>query len=214
MALITQADLEAVLFRNFDTDPDPLIAAVLDQTQTLIDGIVGRPLESASYDQYVDGTNQSVIWLGRWPVTAVSAVTVDGVAWTVDVDFKWRSDGRLVALEDGLAYNTTWKTPTDGWPLGVQNIRVEYTAGYVTAPPGFVPLAAQIAKRIYEDAASSANSPDGVVQETVGGTSLTYQWQNQAPSSGGLTDELRQQVLAMPWAQRRRFGAIRQMARP
>lgn len=209
MALLTQADLETVLQRNFTNDPDPVVAAIIAQAESLIDGVVGRPLESASYTHEVDGPGGNTLWVGRWPVTAVTSVTVDGTAWANNVDYKWRSDGRFVALGDSIHWNPYTKDYGGWWPTGVQNVEIVYDAGYVTAPFGYVPVAAQIAKRIYEDGANSANSPDGIVQETVGGTSLTYSWQNQASSSGGLTEDERRQILSFPWAQRRKTGAVR-----
>ena len=203
MALLTQADLEAVLFRDFTNNPDPVVAQLLAQAESIVDGYAGRPLESASYTIEVDGHGGDTIRVGRWPITAVTSVTVDGDVWTVDVDYKWRPDGRFVALGAGLSYDPYTKSMGGYWPVGTQNIELVFTAGYVTPPFGYVPIAIQIAKRLYTEGAGTAASPDGIVQQSVGGESVTYQWQNQPSQAASVAAAEKAMVEAMPWGPRR-----------
>lgn len=194
MALLTQSDLEAVVQRDFTNDSDPTVAQLLASVEGFIDAIAGRAIEAADYTIEFDGTGDKYLYVPYGPINTVTSVTVDGDTWTLDTDYKWRSDGRFVALGGE-------------WPQGDQNVEIVFNGGYATAPAGYVTVGSAIAKRLYEEGATSGNSPDGVVQETIGSYSVTYSWQNASASSELTEGEIRF-IRAMPWAKPRYGNAL------
>jgi hypothetical protein len=78
--------------------------------------------------------------LARFPVEGVPSIYVDDDAlWGEDTVLA-STDYRLNALRGRIVYGVDGSTP---WPSGVQNIRVTYTGGYVSA--GEIPPAGQTA---------------------------------------------------------------------
>lgn len=195
MALTTQAAIEQRLQWDITADPDSTITALIAAATSHMEAEVGRPLESATYtDEEHDPPlyYADPILLDHFPVTAVSAVSVDGTALTVADDVVFYEDGRLYRASDSR--EVTWGT------LKRKAIKVTYTAGYSNAatPSQFAHLGsicAEVVARAFRSGAASAAIPAGVglggiTQVSLDGSdSVTYGLANSAtvPLGGGLS---------------------------
>lgn len=100
---------------------------------------------NVAYNERYDGSGTRRQFLRNVPVTVVSSVTVDGVAIPETPDFisyGWALDrsGRSISLiggggwQDGDARRALAGRPPR-FTQGVQNVQIQYTAGYSTVPP-------------------------------------------------------------------------------
>ena len=119
MALCVQQDIEHRLQWKVTSDPDARVDTLTADAQAMIEGSIGRTVESAPRTQTLD-PDLPTLFLKYWPVTAVASVTEDGTATT---DFMFYEDGRLIKASDGI--QTNWATPKR------QSIDVVYTGGYL-----------------------------------------------------------------------------------
>lgn len=124
------------------TDQDERLTAVLSATEQSVEKWLGRKLLSAARTEYFSGSGRPLLILNQRPVTAVSGVWVDqggygghgqdafaeATRWTLGTDWFPRS---LAQAEDNPGM---LEAICGVWPCGSQNIKVTYTAGYVTIP--------------------------------------------------------------------------------
>jgi hypothetical protein len=88
----------------------------------------GRVFVSRSLTQTLDGTGTAVMALRGYPVTAISAFTLNGVAVPTD-DYVLDSEAGLIKRASTYGW----------WAAGVGNYSITYTAGYArTALPASV----------------------------------------------------------------------------
>lgn len=161
MALTTQAAVERRLQWNIIAEPDTVVTTLIAAATAHMEAEAGRPLESATYtDQVFDppgGSNP--IDLPNWPVTAVSAVSVEGTALTVATDVLFYPDGRLYRVSDSR--EVTWASTKR------QSIEVTYTGGYLTGTHDWEldhlgSICAEVVARAFRAGAASAAVPAGV----------------------------------------------------
>lgn len=100
------------------------------------------------------GDGSGTIWLPTKNLTAVASVVENGTTLTVDVDYYFKSDGRIIRID------RAWQM----WP--VNNIVVTYTHGYTTVPSTVKGICVALAGRL-------ADNPEGLRQYSVGGVSAT-----------------------------------------
>lgn len=175
--LATQTDIEHRLQVEFDVDPDPTIADLIAAAQAHMEAYVGRALESAEYTEQYEG-NQVAILLDHWPVTDVTAVSVDGSPLTVATEVVWYSWGRLYRIgTDGLAlgYPRTWDS------VKPQPVEVTYVAGYLAGTHDgelkhLSSVCTEIVARAFRQAVDWVAKPAGGVQAIAleGSDSITY----------------------------------------
>ncbi len=152
MALFTLTDLAAYLQQDIDT-----ATATVARTMAtgVVTGFTNQLIESATYTHLLPINADRSIRLPQRPVTAVTSVTIAGVARTVDTDWDWDGIGDLIVL-DGY-------TPdTEDWQA-----TVVYTAGYATVPNDLAAVALSIAGRLY-------NATPGLVSESIDDYRATY----------------------------------------
>lgn len=210
MALCTQADVEKRLQWDITAEPDSVVTMLIVDAQAMIEGEVGRTLETASRSETFDGGQWS-LFLTYWPVTAVATVTEDGTTLVVNTDFKWLTTGKLIRVAGG--YQTYWKGSKP------QSIVVDYTGGFVAAThvqqlEHLGSICAEVVARAFRKGAASAEVPAGAGQiqaESIGTYSVTYSTAEGSATVSGLDrfvyleeDERRQ--LALPKFRRPRFG--------
>lgn len=173
MALITQADVENALHLADDALDGTDVALWISQAQAIAEAWCRQELEYAAAvtDTFeVDGWDP---WweLDRFPVTAITSVTVDDTALTSTEYRLYPADGRIRRLSAGI--EQTWSRWVDG------NV-VVYSAGYGsgapspydTVPPNMVLGIAQIAGILRT---ASPSTPGAVKQVSLDGSdSITY----------------------------------------
>jgi hypothetical protein len=122
--LTSLANLKSWVKVTVDTD-DPLLTRLVSAASAFIQTWLNRQIASASYTENRDGHGKRVMPLANYPVTAITGVTVDGVAIPPAPDTL--SPGyRLV--NDQVALNGYL------FPRGYGNVQIIYTAGYASTP--------------------------------------------------------------------------------
>ena len=98
-----------------------------------------------SYDEVYDGNGNNELPLRNWPITAVALVNAGGIVIPASGDVSSpgyvidQSKKFLVIRYGGVAYpyGRGARGPRysyAGWPLGTQNVEVQYTAGFSGVP--------------------------------------------------------------------------------
>jgi len=137
---------------------NPLIAAASAAVQTYI----GRPLAVGAYKETVRLSRPvPELALSRWPVVAVSAVTVDGVALDVATDIE-------ADKESGLLRRLRASGRYECWP--VSTVVATYEAGYETVPADIQ----QAVLTLVSDAWAKRGRDPGLKSIAIGSISLGY----------------------------------------
>lgn len=111
---------------------DPLVARLISATSAFIQNWLGRVIASNSYTRSFDGQNMQTLLLPQYPVTAVSALTVNGqtIAARPALTFPAvYSDG------GGYTFTEAGRLAVTGYlfPRGYQNVTVSWTGGFLIA---------------------------------------------------------------------------------
>ena len=168
MPVAIASDIEALLQLGFDNQPEPKADAVIVAAQRAVEAEVGVPFDAdTGIISTFTGRGQERLTLPMWPVSSVSSLTIDGVTQTETVDFYLDPAGYLE------------RSLHAGWWSSPRGIVVTYDAGWADetkAPPVVRNLVAEIAARVWQAGISLAEAdvPAGVIQETLGISSLTY----------------------------------------
>lgn len=122
--LCSAADVQAFLSLPSGQD-ESLLESLVTRASVMVNSLINRNLLSASYTERFSGRGGSRQGLSNYPVTAVSAVTIDGVsvpAATGQLDAGYLFDENVVYLR-GYVFTR-----------GVRNVEIDYTAGFATVP--------------------------------------------------------------------------------
>lgn len=159
----------AALIDNLIQEADYAIASWCDFAN---DATGAEEFSSGSRDEYYDGPGDPILQLKRYPVTAVSSITLldidgnvidtltSGEEYQIDSDsgrlkwiagFGWYDEFGVggPTWESGYSRGPATVRRKVGWPTGFRNIRVQYTAGYATIPYGLRHAATQIVVDMY-----------------------------------------------------------------
>lgn len=104
---------------------DALLQQYVTAACQTVESWLGRIIGSNTYTKVLNGNGHRSAFLGQFPITAVSAVVVDGVSIPADpaaTGYGYVFDELAIYLR-GCAFSK-----------GVQNISITYTAGYATIP--------------------------------------------------------------------------------
>ncbi|MFQ5834321.1 MAG: hypothetical protein ACE5HR_00145 [bacterium] len=121
---ITRAQVKAK--DTFPTSDDSFVDTLISAVTTFVENYLKRTVEAAAYDEYYDGDGSLEIHTKQFPINSVSSLTHEDengntvYTWT-SVDYAYESQG-LIKLRKGK------------FPKGIQNIRIQYNAGYTTLP--------------------------------------------------------------------------------
>lgn len=168
MAVTTQDDVGRLLQVTFGTPDDPRVGQLIAAAQAAVENAVGQPFDrTAGLVWRTNGRGWSQITLPRWPIHAVESVVELGVTLTVTDDYEWYGNGQL------------WRVAPAGWAFGAGAVVVTYEAGWADeteAPDDIRWLVAGVAARLWQAGVAFAENQgaSGVVQETIGGYSVTY----------------------------------------
>lgn len=126
MAFAELHELQALLGENFDSDRADLAGRALDAATAAIRTYLGQHVTLIEDDEVtLDGNDRSMLFLPELPVSAVTSVTVDGVAQTYvpdAYDYTWTAGGVL------------HRRNASTWGYLPQSIVVVYTHGYADIP--------------------------------------------------------------------------------
>jgi len=113
-----------IAYQTFNVD-DNLLARLITSASAFIAAFLDRTILTASYVEYRDGPGGYTLSLLNYPVTAVSALEINGVAMTLatgTVNYGYQFSDRQIVMR---GYKFT---------RGIRNVQVSYTAGYATVP--------------------------------------------------------------------------------
>lgn len=183
MALTTQAEVEKRLQWDITAEPDAVVTSLIAAATGLIEGEIGREVESDDYTESYDA-DMNPILLDHWPVTAVATVTEDGTATT---DYVFYDDGRLFRTSNG--YVSRWRTRK------LKSISVTYTGGYLVGTHDselahIGSIATEVVARAFRSGAASATAPAGVGLGGIASVSLAGSDSVTYSAVGGETFEL------------------------
>lgn len=134
---------------------------LLELAVGVVEDETGQALEAATETVILDGTGTTKLVLPRWPVTAVTAVTIRGddeddqvLVHGADHDYTWSAAGILTRI-GGL------------WPCHDQAVEVEVTAGFSVIPPG-------VRRIVLRLSAAAWSNPSSLTAETLGDLSRSF----------------------------------------
>lgn len=183
MALCTQADVERRIQWDITAEPDTVVTTLIAAAQALIEGEIGRKIESAAYTETLDGPGDT-LFLSNWPVTAITSVEEDGTALTAS-DYLFSAAGQLLRVSSGYRAKWTIRKP--------QSVEVAYTAGYSPGDTAFdhsKNVCAEVVARAFRQGAASAAMPPGAGMGGVTGVTLAGSDSVTYATASGETFEL------------------------
>ena len=193
--LTTLADVKAWLQTGanpFPATEDALLARLIAAASEFIQSWLGRPVASADWLEIRDGTGGQLLAFANIPVTAVLALSIDGIAIPPAPPPE-----DMGATGFGAGYTFT---PTELALRGYvftrrpQNTAVTYTAGYTTTPPDIAQACIELVAQHYRE-----RTRIGEVSKALGGgetvtfsqkdmsdpvKTLLSQYRSVAPASG------------------------------
>lgn len=164
-ALITEAELEELLQKTFDT---AYANTLINIASGFIQNFCDRKFIEATYTREAyDGNGTKDLYLKQYPINASPVITVelwDTYGNVVSETFTLYSD-YLVYLTEGRVYKRS------GWIATHQRYRITYKAGYAIAnvPYDLKHACAQIASFVDRNKTSA-----GTNSETIGKYSINY----------------------------------------
>lgn len=173
----TTTQLAAFLNRTFTAGETAQAQMFLDGATALIQSEANQTLAQAETTAVLAGTWDSSLLLPERPVTAVGAVSLNGVPLASGGDFEWNSRqllrrGTLFGVNlgapdlwryrPGAAFGTA-----SHWGGPESTVTVTYTHGYATIPEDIVTVCLQIAAR-------AILNPAGVQSESLGAYAVRY----------------------------------------
>lgn len=105
---------------------DELLQSLVSSYSQWVRSWCNRDFTINTYDLWRDGYGTRTIMVPQWPITAVNLIETDGRA--IDASPSWGARGyrfseRSITLDGGACFS-----------FGMQNIHINYTAGYAEVP--------------------------------------------------------------------------------
>lgn len=121
---------------------DAMLTALVSAASTQIENYCNRIFAQASYTETRNGNDAGAIFVRQFPIVSVQSVVVSGLvvpAATDTTSFGYTFDEERIYIR-----RDRWDAPArvSGYPVrferGVQNVVLQYTAGYATIPADLV----------------------------------------------------------------------------
>lgn len=131
-ALVSLADVKARLGIT-DTSEDTVLTALIQVATGAIHDFLGYDITSQSRSEIYSGDGRKTLYPRHTPITAVSSLTVNGVA--ISAAASVNTAGYVIS-------NQRIDLRGHDFLKGIQNIALSYTAGYATVPAAVAEAAA------------------------------------------------------------------------
>ena len=175
MGLCTYSDVENIIGATFTTEEQTIINDLIEKVSDFITEYCGRDWQTHTNEiEYHDGEGKghNVIFLKKYPVTAINYVKEDGTTLTEDDNYVWYSDGRIIKVSNG------YEDPdTCYWVKKKKAIEVSYNWGVASVPNAIKNLCATIVGRLWLNREKFAESGNAT-SVNLSGVSVSYQIQN------------------------------------
>lgn len=181
--LTTLADLKSYLSPPLTTTADDaLLTRLITAASQFIQTWLNRTIASASYTDTRNGTGGARLFLRNRPVTAVSSLTVDGVAIAPSdpppLGAGYLFDDSAIYLVGGQCFTR-----------GAQNVVVEYTAGFPATPPEIEQACIALVVLRYKE-----RDRIGQASKNLGGETVSFQQKDMPADVATLLDQYRNVV--------------------
>jgi hypothetical protein len=140
-----------------------LLTRMITALSAFVQSYLGRTIASGNYTDTKDGLDTQRVLFSNYPVSAVSAVLVDGLvipAATVPVKAGWT----------GYVWTPT-QIALQGYSFtrGYSNVSLSYTAGFAATPPDLEEAVLEIIDLRYKQ-----RDRTGYVSKSIGGETVTF----------------------------------------
>lgn len=140
--LTTVSNVKATMPRAEGPDADTLLQRLVTAASILVINMTSRDLIQRSYSEPYDGNGVDSFMLTQYPVTAVTSITENGQP--VPQRVKFHDGGWVLRQPPGALTDAPAVLTRDcrRWCRGIQNVVVNYTAGYpgpASPTPGIPP---------------------------------------------------------------------------
>jgi hypothetical protein len=157
--LVTLADVKAYLGGDLQSNDDGVLSRLISAASAFFITACAQPIVQTTYSELYDGKGNRRLHLRYTPVTAVTALTVDGLAippLIAERSLGWVLNANVISL---FGY---------GFTRGLANIAVTYTAGYAAPPPDVVEAVMELVGLRYR-----GKDRLGKTSESMGGIATT-----------------------------------------
>lgn len=151
-----------------DANADALIQQLVTGASAFIQTECSRTFRSMSYEDVCDGRGRDKQTLRNYPVTAVSSVTVDGISIPAATS---------VVAPGFLFHNRTLMLRHYRFSRGLQNVVVNYTAGFDSTPNDLDLATCELVALKYNE-----RKRQGVTSQTIAGQIIIYKQTDMPPS--------------------------------
>jgi hypothetical protein len=167
--LTTLANVKAYLSPPLTTTADDaLLTRLVTAASQFIQSWLNRAIASTSYTETRNGTGGTRLFLRKRPVTAVAALTIDGVAIAPSAPPPL---GAGYLFDDSSVYLIG-----HCFAKGAQNVTVQYTAGFAATPPEIEQACIALVALRYKE-----RDRIGQASKNLGGETFSFQ-QNDMPA--------------------------------
>jgi hypothetical protein len=181
--LTTVAAVKQYLGSFSDTSQDLLVGKLITAISKTILNYVGRETFAVrTFVDVYDGNGKSFMLLRQWPVVSVSKIELPGMnPLTVASDCTcWPPSNGFLVEDPTSAGGSQQRLTLYGYafPHGRSNIRVTYSAGYLTNEPWVIPASPYVVDTLqtFIDDQGVTFTPSGVALTAVTGTPAAGQY--------------------------------------
>ena len=142
------------------TSDDALLSAAITSLSAAIKSYINRDIISAAYTDVLNGQGGNALITTQAPITAVSSLVIDGrtiVASTTPLQSGYRVAAHAIYLVGAV------------FTRGVQNVSVDYTAGYAVVPGDIVQALNEWLNVIYKE-----RDRVGYLSKSLAGETVTF----------------------------------------
>ena len=182
--LTTLANVKAYLSPPLvTTADDALLSRLVTAASQFIQSWLNRSIASASYSETRNGAGGTRLFLRNRPVTAISSLTIDGVAIAPSAPAP-TGDGYL--FDESSLYLIG-----HCFTRGAQNVSVHYTAGFAATPPEIEQACIALVALRYKE-----RDRIGQGSKNVGGETVSFQQKDMPADVATILDQYRSVVPA------------------
>lgn len=180
--LTTLANVKAYLSPPLTTTvDDALLSRLITAASQFIQSWLNRTIAVASYTDTRNGTGGMRLFLRNRPVTAIVSVTIDGTAVPASNPAPL---GAGYLFDDSSVYLTG-----RAFTKGVQNVVIQYSAGFVATPPDIEQACIGLVALRYKE-----RDRIGQVSKNLAGETVSFQQKDMPADIATLLDQYRNLV--------------------
>lgn len=167
-----------------DANSDDLLQDLVTALSAYIVTFLNREIKSGARSDKLDGLGRNRIRLRHYPITAVSAVSIGGVAVSASQD----------GLKNGYIFDDKYLYLLDGsnpsvFTTGIRNVSVSYTAGYTEVPQDIDRICVEMISKRYKD-----RQRIGLTSEGIQGQATSFSQSDMTSDTSRLLDNYRRVV--------------------